>query len=48
MTRTIEGIRVAFMIANEGVEQVELQDPWAALVQAGSVSAIRSLTAGFT
>ena len=36
MTNTIDGTRVAFLIANEGVEQVELQAPWEALAAAGA------------
>lgn len=35
MTERIEGKRVAFMVANEGVEQVELTRPWEAVEQAG-------------
>jgi len=31
----LEGIRVAFVVANEGVEQVELLDPWQVVVEAG-------------
>jgi protease I len=35
MTERIESKRVAFLVANEGVEQVELTQPWQAIVQAG-------------
>lgn len=31
----LEGIRVAFVVANEVVEQVELLDPWQVVVEAG-------------
>ncbi|HVX23441.1 MAG TPA: type 1 glutamine amidotransferase domain-containing protein [Acidimicrobiales bacterium] len=31
----LEGKRVAFVVANEGIEQVELTKPWAAVVDAG-------------
>jgi protease I len=31
----LEGIRVAFLVANEGIEQVELTKPWKAVVEAG-------------
>jgi protease I len=32
----LNGMRVAFVVANEGIEQVELQRPWATLVEAGA------------
>jgi protease I len=32
---TLSGKRVAFMVANEGVEQVELEKPWEAVRSAG-------------
>jgi protease I len=35
MSERIEGKRVAFLVANEGVEQVELTRPWEAVEQAG-------------
>jgi deglycase len=35
MTDQINGKRIAFLVANEGVEQVELTDPWEAVEQAG-------------
>jgi deglycase len=31
----LRGRRIAFLVANEGVEQVELTDPWEAVEQAG-------------
>ena len=31
----LQGVRVAFIVANEGVEQVELLGPWRAVVEAG-------------
>jgi len=31
----LTGRRIAFLVANEGVEQVELTDPWQAIEQAG-------------
>ena len=36
MTNELAGRRVAFMIANEGIEQVELTEPWRAVTEAGS------------
>ena len=35
MAERIEGKKVAFLVANEGVEQVELTSPWEAIEQAG-------------
>jgi protease I len=33
--RGLEGQKVAFLVANEGIEQVELTEPWKAVQQAG-------------
>ncbi len=30
MTQILESVRVAFIVANEGVEKVELTQPWQA------------------
>ena len=35
MSERIDGKRVAFLVANEGVEQVELTSPWDAVREAG-------------
>ncbi len=35
MTESIDGKKVAFLVANEGVEQVELTRPWEAVEAAG-------------
>ena len=35
MTMNLEGRRVAFLVANEGIEQVELTSPWRAVEAAG-------------
>ncbi len=35
MTNELDHRKVAFLVANEGVEQVELTEPWAAVQQAG-------------
>ncbi|MBV8949804.1 MAG: type 1 glutamine amidotransferase [Actinobacteria bacterium] len=35
MANELEGKRIAFMIANEGAEQVELTEPWKAVEEAG-------------
>src|SRR5207253_10445153 len=31
----LDGTKVAFLVANEGIEQVELTEPWKAVEQAG-------------
>jgi protease I len=31
----LKGMKIAFMMANEGVEQVELTEPWKAVQEAG-------------
>jgi protease I len=36
MTQELDGMRVAFLVANEGIEQVELTKPWAAVKEAGA------------
>jgi protease I len=35
MTNELEGVRVAFVVANEGIEEVELTEPWTAVLDAG-------------
>ena len=35
MSNELQGLRVAFLTANEGIEQVELTEPWKAVEQAG-------------
>jgi protease I len=35
MSQELEGVRVAFVVANEGVERAELVEPWDAVVAAG-------------
>lgn len=36
MAPSLDGMRIAFLVANEGVEQVELVAPWEAVQQAGA------------
>lgn len=36
MNRVLDGKRIAFLTANEGVEQIELTSPWAAVEEAGA------------
>ena len=35
MSEELNGKRIAFVVANEGIEQVELERPWEAIEQAG-------------
>lgn len=35
MANELDGIRVAFLVANEGIEEVELTEPWKAVLGAG-------------
>jgi protease I len=35
MSDTLAGLRVAFVVAHEGIEQVELTEPWKAVKEAG-------------
>ena len=35
MTNELDGVRVAFVVANEGIEEVELTEPWTAVLDAG-------------
>jgi protease I len=44
--KTLQGKRVAFLVANEGVEQVELTEPWKAVEEAGGTPELLSIEAG--
>jgi protease I len=46
MGTKLEGIRVAFLMANEGVEQVELTEPLAAVREAGATAELIAPEAG--
>jgi protease I len=46
MAEKIEGKKVAFLVANEGVEQVELTEPWKAVEQAGGEPVLVAPEAG--
>ncbi len=46
MAHELTGRRVAFLVANEGVEQVELTSPWGAVEQAGGLPVLVSLRPG--
>jgi protease I len=43
---TIEGRTVAFLVAKEGIEQVELTEPWKAVQQAGGTPRLVSVEPG--
>ncbi|MFJ7280773.1 DJ-1/PfpI/YhbO family deglycase/protease [Kitasatospora sp. NPDC098663] len=43
---TLQGKTVAFLVADEGVEQVELTDPWQAVLEAGGVARLVSTSGG--
>jgi len=42
----LENKKIAFLVANEGVEQVELTEPWKAVEQAGATPELVSLKDG--
>jgi len=42
----LEGKKVAFLVANEGIEQVELTEPWKAVEQAGGIPELIAPEAG--
>ncbi|HEX2128971.1 MAG TPA: type 1 glutamine amidotransferase domain-containing protein [Solirubrobacterales bacterium] len=46
MAERIEGKKVAFLVANEGVEQIELTRPWEAVEEAGGTPELIAPEAG--
>ena len=46
MASTLQGKTIAFLVAPEGVEQVELTEPWKAVEEAGGSPALISLEDG--
>jgi protease I len=46
MATTLDGKRIAFLVAPEGVEQVELTEPWQAVEQAGGIPELVSTEVG--
>ncbi|SDK38182.1 protease I [Actinopolyspora mzabensis] len=46
MAGSLSGLRVAFLVAGEGVEQVELTRPWQAVEQAGGQPELVSVSSG--
>src|SRR5262245_66558083 len=46
MAGKLDGKRIAFLVANEGVEQVELTEPWKAVESEGGTPELVSLESG--
>jgi protease I len=46
MAGELDGRQVAFLVANEGVEQVELTEPWRAVTDAGAIPVLIAPQAG--
>lgn len=44
MANELQGERIAFLVAPEGVEQVELSEPWKAVKNAGGTPELLSLS----
>jgi protease I len=42
----LQGKKIAFLVANEGIEQVELTEPWTAVESAGATPVLVSLEEG--
>jgi len=45
-TTTLQGKTIAFGVANEGIEQVELEEPWNAVRAAGGAAVLISMEVG--
>ena len=46
MATSLNGKKIAFLVAPEGVEQVELTEPWKAVEQAGGTPELVSTEVG--
>ena len=46
MSDELQGKRVAFIVANDGVEEVELTEPWTAVERAGGTAVLLAPQAG--
>jgi protease I len=46
MAEMLNGKRIAFLVANEGIEQVELTEPWKAIEEAGGTPELIAPEAG--
>ena len=46
MANELTSMRIAFLVANEGVEQVELTEPWRAVMEAGGTPVLAAPSSG--
>jgi len=46
MTAPLDGKKIAFLVANEGIEQIELTEPWRAVEAAGGIPLLVAPEAG--
>jgi protease I len=46
MAENLQGMKVAFIVSNEGIEQAELTEPWKAVEQAGGTPELLAKEAG--
>jgi protease I len=46
MATTLRGKKIAFLVATEGCEQVELTEPWKAIKEAGGTAELVSTEVG--
>jgi protease I len=46
MSDELQGKKIAFLVANEGIEQIELERPWQAVEEAGGEPVLVALEAG--
>lgn len=46
MSTSLSGLKVAFLVASEGIEQVELTEPWRAVQEAGGTPELISVRPG--
>jgi deglycase len=46
MANTLEGVRVVFLVANEGIERAELVEPWNAVREAGATCVLAAPKTG--
>jgi len=46
MAGSLAGKKIAFLVANEGIEQIELTEPWRAVVEAGGQAVLVATEAG--
>jgi protease I len=46
MATNLRGTKIAFLVANEAIEQVELTEPWKTVVLCGAPSRDEGVTSG--